>query len=178
MKFYIATSLKNVDQHNEIRDLLQEGGGEITYDWTTHEGGQEDEVADLKLAGIQAAGLVVVVFPAGVETYAELGAALAYGKIVALLADAVEWFFIKKQRKCAFCHHCNVIHCTHPTELVNILERLEAAVNTFAATVAAIQAPPVHYASPVANCTRETIGTRSTNVWADVTCKACLESQP
>lgn len=90
MKYYIATSLSNMPQHNELRDQLQALGHEITYDWTTHGPAWPHgvvkcaEVSQSEINGVKFADAVVVLLPGGRGTHIEIGAALAYGKQVFL----------------------------------------------------------------------------------------------
>ncbi|WP_341281298.1 nucleoside 2-deoxyribosyltransferase [Paenibacillus sp. FSL H8-0537] len=84
MKFYIASSLKNIENVRRVAESLKARGFQHTYDWTTHSSidtltklrniGQEE------VAGVMDADVVIVMFPAGKGSHVELGIALGAGK--------------------------------------------------------------------------------------------------
>jgi nucleoside 2-deoxyribosyltransferase len=82
MKFYIASGLENAALVKKVRDELQQGGDQITYDWTLH-GSVQDfpdkwrEVGHAEIKGVLDADFVVVILPGGKGTHTELGIALA-----------------------------------------------------------------------------------------------------
>ncbi|MFB7140181.1 nucleoside 2-deoxyribosyltransferase [Gottfriedia sp. NPDC056225] len=94
MKFYIASSLKNIELVRYVSKILIEKGFINTYDWTTNENvatleelkviGQEEKEAVIK------ADFVVVLFPAGKGSHIELGIALGSGKKVYLYSPNKE----------------------------------------------------------------------------------------
>ncbi|PEL11970.1 nucleoside 2-deoxyribosyltransferase [Bacillus sp. AFS017336] len=94
MKFYLASSLKNIELVRYVSKILIEKGFINTYDWTTNENvatleelkviGQEEKEAVMK------ADFVVVLFPAGKGSHIELGIALGSGKKVYLYSPNKE----------------------------------------------------------------------------------------
>ncbi len=94
MKFYLASSLKNIELVRYVSKVLIEKGFINTYDWTTNENvatleelkiiGQEEKEAVIK------ADFVVVLFPAGKGSHIELGIALGSGKKVYLYSPNKE----------------------------------------------------------------------------------------
>lgn len=111
MRFYIATSLENWQQHNLVRDILiKEFNWTITYDWTIHGSVQNEgqkritEVAYLEKCGVVNADVVIVLLPGGRGTHVELGMALVSCDNVYILADHVHGFFAHDERTCAFYH--------------------------------------------------------------------------
>lgn len=113
MRCYIATRLENHERHNAVRDALASVGIELTYDWSTHgpvwQAGAERirEVACNELNGVIEADFVVVILPGGRGTHAELGMALALGKMVYLLCETEETNQMLRAvpETCAFYHH-------------------------------------------------------------------------
>lgn len=121
MQFYIACGLKNIAQHNAVRDALRaEHGHRITYDWTIHgavrrtEPGGESrharltEVAGLEATGVRQAAYVVVLLPSGLlssgrGTHVELGMALALDIPVIAWTDD-QALFSDGPETCAFYH--------------------------------------------------------------------------
>lgn len=94
MKFYIATGFENKVEHNRVRDLLIEGGHEITYDWTVMEAGVTEfpiqrAIAKAEIQGVIDADFLIVLLPGKFGTHAELGAALALDKPVILCGEMV-----------------------------------------------------------------------------------------
>jgi nucleoside 2-deoxyribosyltransferase len=113
VKYYIATSLQNVDAHNKLRDYLNQMGHEITYDWTHHgpvfqEGlDRLREVAELEGRGVSEAEIVIALWPGGRGTHVELGMAIALEKRVLLFSDKNEHHQACPET-CAFYHHPRV----------------------------------------------------------------------
>lgn len=119
-KFYIATSLKRMKEHNLVRDHLIQNGHEITYDWTFH-GSQKytslerlAEIGKLQKQAVKHADVVVVLLPGGKGTHAELGMALGFGKPI-LLHSETSTSFALGEEICSF--YC----CSGVTQLVNLL---------------------------------------------------------
>lgn len=97
MRFYVATSVENRAAADELADLLIAAGWKQTHRWTAVdpvlEGSDEHTrraIALADLGGVLLADLVVVLAPGRRGTHAELGAALATGKRVVLVADSPE----------------------------------------------------------------------------------------
>lgn len=121
MKFYIATGLAYILEHNDLRDLLTAKGHEITYDWTIHGsvkgGGQEryTEIARNEARGIYDADFVVVMLnpPTSYNimrgTHVELGMAIACSTMpkIIIFANPSVWEQIEKN-PCIFYHHENI----------------------------------------------------------------------
>lgn len=88
--YYIASSLKNVDQVRELKKVLDAAGWRHTYDWTVHGSVQREgferiaEVAAAESQGVCEADVVIVLLPGGRGTHTELGMAIG-------LVDAVAW---------------------------------------------------------------------------------------
>jgi len=111
MKYYVATRLENYEAHNQVRDLLNDLGHELTYDWSQHgpvwQAGipRMREVCLLELGAIRAADFVVGLLPGGRGTHVELGYALALSKPVFLHSTRGEEHFTSHPESCAFYHH-------------------------------------------------------------------------
>lgn len=95
MRYYIATTLDNVEEHKKLKATLDLAGDyELTYDWTTHGsilGAREKrfvEVAALEANGVIAADVLVVILPGGRGTHTEFGMAVACGKPVIVVGPA------------------------------------------------------------------------------------------
>ena len=80
MKFYIASSLKNIDQVRYVSKRLKNKGFIHTYDWTVNE--NVTTLEELKAIGqkeknaVIEADFVVVLLPAGKGSHIELGIAI------------------------------------------------------------------------------------------------------
>lgn len=115
MKYYIATSLTRILQHNIVSDFLREIGHTLSYDWTVHGNVKSTskerlrEVCINELDGIKASEYVLVLLPGGPGTHVELGYALGSGKKVILHSEDPLLFELGSQT-CAFYHHPEVTH--------------------------------------------------------------------
>lgn len=115
MRFYIATGLQNVADHNRLRDALIAHGHEITYDWTTHGSVAHRgrrvlaDTAKAELAGVLTSEILFVLAPGGRGTHVELGAGLALGIPIVLIGSDDE-LFCAVPGTCAFYHHPKVMH--------------------------------------------------------------------
>ncbi|TDL60089.1 group-specific protein [Rhodococcus qingshengii] len=88
MKFYIASSFKNIEKVRYVSKKLKDKGFIHTYDWTVNENvttfeelkaiGQKEKNAVIK------ADFVVVLLPAGKGSHIELGIAIGNGKKIYL----------------------------------------------------------------------------------------------
>lgn len=119
MKYYIATGLEYIAEHNKIRDFLNSLGHEITYDWTAHGsvGGEGiarwNEISILVYNGVIDADFVVVVLHRPSEhniargTHFELGAAVAVGRDVIIYSSIEEQAMIHSN-PCVFDYHPQV----------------------------------------------------------------------
>lgn len=121
MKYYIATSIKRIKEHNLIRDALNALGHNITYDWTIHGSVKNTSSERLKKVGenmidaIKEADFIVVLLPGGKGTHTELGASLAYNKIVFLHTLDLNLMQLGDQT-CAFYYHNLVKQIESPLE--------------------------------------------------------------
>lgn len=91
MKFYIASSLKNIENVRQVAESLKARGFQHTYDWTTHS--NIDSITKLRkigqeeVSGVLAADIVIVMLPAGKGSHVELGLALGAGKKIYLYSS-------------------------------------------------------------------------------------------
>lgn len=106
LKYYIATTLSNAAEHNEVRDLLSTGNNyKLTYDWTSHGGvlgnGRKEceKVCKTEIEGVLQSDVVIVLLPGGKGTHTELGVALATHKRVILVVDD------RNKLDCVFYYH-------------------------------------------------------------------------
>ncbi|HEU5139405.1 MAG TPA: nucleoside 2-deoxyribosyltransferase [Bacillales bacterium] len=88
MKFYIASSFKNIDSVMYVSERLKKEGFVHAYDWTQNN--KATSIEELKEIGqnekraVMEADFVIVLFPAGKSSHVELGIALGQGKNVFL----------------------------------------------------------------------------------------------
>lgn len=84
MKFYIASSFKNIDSVRYVSKKLKEKGYIHTYDWTLNE--NVTTLEELKVIGqkeknaVIESDFVVVLLPAGKGSHIELGIAIGNNK--------------------------------------------------------------------------------------------------
>ncbi|MEK4760731.1 group-specific protein [Viridibacillus sp. FSL E2-0187] len=94
MKFYIASSLKNIDQVRYVSKRLKNKGFIHTYDWTVNE--NVTTLEELKVIGqkeknaVIEADFVVVLLPAGKGSHIELGIAMGNDKKIYLYSPNKE----------------------------------------------------------------------------------------
>jgi hypothetical protein len=128
MKFYIATSLSRIADHNFVRDALTALGHNISYDWTVHGSVKSvsverlQEVAFLELTGVLEADCVIVLLPGGKGTHIELGFAMGNNKKIFLHSEDFSLFALGPQTS-AFYHH------PHLTRLLCPLSDMGVAVH-------------------------------------------------
>jgi len=112
-KFYIASTLDNAEEARKLAAKVKVLGWEQTYDWTEHGSvqhynqQQRQAVAMAELDGVLKADIVFMLFPAKRGSHVELGAALASGSWIMILASADQ--LLKDGRTCAFYHHPQVL---------------------------------------------------------------------
>ncbi len=131
MKYYIATSLSRMGDHNLVRDAFSALGYEISYDWTSHgsvkstskERLQQVAINDLK--GVSGADFVLVLLPGGHGTHLELGYSIASGKRVFLHSEDPLLFEPGPQTN-TFYHHPEVIRLSCP--LADLAEVVHGAL--------------------------------------------------
>ncbi|MGO4500694.1 group-specific protein [Paenibacillus sp. 2RAB27] len=86
MKFYLASSFKNIDNVRYVAKQLKSMGYLQTYDWTMHTG--IDSLQELAAIGakekeaVLRADLFIIMLPAGKGSHVELGLALGAGKAI------------------------------------------------------------------------------------------------
>ncbi|NOU73613.1 group-specific protein [Paenibacillus sp. LMG 31458] len=94
MKFYIASSLKNIENVRLLAENLKSLGFQHTYDWSIHS--NIDSITKLRMigeeevSGVLAADVVIVMLPAGKGSHVELGIALGSGKKIYLYSSTNE----------------------------------------------------------------------------------------
>ena len=126
-KYYIATGLPRIKDHNLLRDQLNQRGFTITYDWTGHGSVKCTDketlrkVAHAEIAGVLSADIVIVLLPGGQGTHTELGAALASGKQLFIHSENQN-HFNPSEETCAFYHHNRIIQLDCP--LLEVPDRL------------------------------------------------------
>jgi len=91
MNFYIASSLRNIEQVREVSKRLKNIGYIHTYDWTVNE--NITTLEELSVIGkkeknaVIEADIVVVLLPAGKGSHIELGIAIGNSKQVYLYSS-------------------------------------------------------------------------------------------
>ncbi|MGM7701830.1 nucleoside 2-deoxyribosyltransferase [Pseudalkalibacillus sp. Hm43] len=91
MKFYVASSFKNVDKVRQVSKMLKSKGYIHTFDWTKNI--KASTLEDLKQIGqqeknaVSEADFIVVLLPAGKGSHIELGIALGLNKRVILYSQ-------------------------------------------------------------------------------------------
>lgn len=94
MKFYIASSFKNIGLVRYVSENLKNRGYIHTYDWTVNE--NVTTLEELKMIGekektaVIEADFVVVLLPAGKGSHIELGIAIGNGKNIYLYSPNKE----------------------------------------------------------------------------------------
>ncbi|CAG7645044.1 nucleoside 2-deoxyribosyltransferase [Paenibacillus allorhizosphaerae] len=90
MKFYVASSFKNIEKVRYVSEQLKHLGFTHTYDWTNPGGAltleRLKEIGQQERNAVIEADLVIVILPAGKGSHIELGIALGLGKKVYLYA--------------------------------------------------------------------------------------------
>ncbi|WP_421384797.1 nucleoside 2-deoxyribosyltransferase [Bacillus salacetis] len=94
MKFYVASSFKNIQQVRYVNEQLKQKGYIQSYDWTQN--GRASNIDDLKRIGneekqaVMSADFVVIILPAGKGSHIEMGIALGLGKKIYLYSPNEE----------------------------------------------------------------------------------------
>ncbi|MCB1114868.1 MAG: group-specific protein [Chlamydiia bacterium] len=131
MKFYIATSLSRVKDHNLVRDALMAHEHKLTYDWTLHGSVKSvskrrlQEVSLKELSGIASADWVIVLLPGGKGTHVELGFAIGRGKNVILHSEDDALFELGPETN-AFFHYPKLTRLTCP--LVDVAALMDSSL--------------------------------------------------
>ncbi|NQD65628.1 group-specific protein [Bacillus haikouensis] len=91
MKFYIASSLKNIHNVRYISEKLKLNGHTHTFDWTTLNPAVSleklQEIGQLEKEAVIQADVVIMLLPAGKGSHIELGIALALDKRIILYSS-------------------------------------------------------------------------------------------
>ena len=91
MKFYIASSFKNIDKVRYVSKRLKEKGFIHTYDWTLNENittlEELMEIGQKETNAVIEADIVVVLLPAGKGSHVELGIAIGNSKKIYLYSS-------------------------------------------------------------------------------------------
>ncbi|MGM7684869.1 nucleoside 2-deoxyribosyltransferase [Cytobacillus sp. Hm23] len=91
MKFYIASSFKNIERVKYVSEKLIAKGYTQTYDWTKNNRAstidQLRHIGQKEKDAVCEADFLVVLFPAGKGSHVELGIALGRGKKVYLYSE-------------------------------------------------------------------------------------------
>jgi len=115
LKIYVAGKWEEKETIRKLMNLLESVGHEITCDWTKHEYPVDNIKETLKayaIADIQAiADCDILIFYAENNlpyhgAFCEMGAALALGKLVFIVGDAID--------SCIFTHHPLVMKIGFP----------------------------------------------------------------
>lgn len=127
-KFYIATSLKRIKEHNILRDALLNKDWKITYDWTLHGSVKKTSYEKLKdvglkmIKGVFDSDVIIVLLPGGKGTHTELGMAIAKNKNIIIHAVSSKYFSLCDDT-IAFYHRENILQLTCPLiEIIDVLE--------------------------------------------------------
>jgi len=100
MKFYIASSFRNVDSVRNVTEKLKNKGHVLTYDWTGGNG--EKSLNDLREIGMKErnavieADIVIVLLPAGRGSHIEFGIALGQDKKIYLYSPDEDALDVEK----------------------------------------------------------------------------------
>ena len=133
--FYVASGLENAAEARRIAETLAARGWTLTYAWWTHGSVQAEgesrirEVAINEMDGVCRADYVLVMLPGGRGTHTEMGAAIALGKGVVLLATP-EQLCDASGRECAFYRHPLVAIESDEAGLLQFIEIAEAMRET------------------------------------------------
>jgi nucleoside 2-deoxyribosyltransferase len=91
MKFYIASSFKNIDKVRYVSEILKEKGYIHTYDWTLNKNittlEEIKEIGQKETNAVIEADFVVVLLPAGKGSHVELGIAIGNSKKIYLYSS-------------------------------------------------------------------------------------------
>lgn len=108
--YYIASSLRQVEEVREVQKLMAAQGWRLSHDWTTtrpvETPAQGAQCARECVEGVEDAEVIIVLLPGGRGTHAELGMALALEKPVLLYRAPRE--LLLGEQSCAFYHHPRV----------------------------------------------------------------------
>ena len=116
MKFYIASSFRNIENVRKAAEQLKRHGHVQTYDWTVHSSitsiSQLRDIGREEVNGIKAADVVVIMIPAGKGSHIELGMAIGLQKKIYLYASSDE--INERSATTTFYHIEEVEQCIGP----------------------------------------------------------------
>ena len=121
VKYYVATSLLNIDAQRQAVAELDSIGWNLTYDWTVHGSvaaeSKEDmiRIAKAEVNGVKAAEVIVILLPGGRGTHVELGIGLGMGKRIVMIGESDKF--------CLFHEHPSIERYDNISEFVVIQER-------------------------------------------------------
>jgi nucleoside 2-deoxyribosyltransferase len=91
MKYYIASSLGNIDTVRKVASILNEKGFVQTYDWTKNQRANSlkdlKEIGEQEIQAVLACDFLIVLSPAGKGSHIEFGMALGGGKPIYLYSE-------------------------------------------------------------------------------------------
>jgi nucleoside 2-deoxyribosyltransferase len=128
LKFYVASSFKNIDAVRYVSERLKNKGFIHTYDWTQNDRSssieQLMEIGKKEKNGVLEADFIVVLLPAGKGSHIELGIALGNGKRVYLYSPNDE---INDLEKTSTFYHLTEINKCNGTiqELIETISRAQ-----------------------------------------------------
>jgi nucleoside 2-deoxyribosyltransferase len=124
MKFYVASSFKNIDKVRYVSEQLKNKGYIHTYDWTKNERAltveELKQIGQKEMKAVIESDFIVILLPAGKGSHIELGIALGLNKKVILYSpnDEVNDF----AKTSTFYHLSEVVKFTGTIDdLVNFL---------------------------------------------------------
>ena len=110
-KFYIASTLSNVENVAIIADKFLKTGWQWSFNWTPFSSlgnlNSLKEISQNEVNGVLDCDLFLMLFPAQRGSHVELGIALASGKPILLLAPD-ENALLRNGLTCSFYHHPKV----------------------------------------------------------------------
>jgi hypothetical protein len=114
LKFYIASSFKNIGVVREISESLTNRGFLHTYDWTQNDKASSIEqlmyIGKKEKEGVMNADFIVIILPAGKSSHVELGIALGIGIKVYIYSPNDD--FNDLETTSTFYHLDEVMKCT------------------------------------------------------------------
>lgn len=125
MKFYLASSIENIENAKKVSAYLAYRGWSQTYDWTVHGPVNLDrdecgDIAQNEIAGVEAADVFFLLLPGRRGSHAEFGAALAMKKPVIILSTIKELLHNNTEVSCIFYWHPAVLERLVDDDLFNL----------------------------------------------------------
>jgi hypothetical protein len=113
MKFYVASSVENMEAAKLMMESLKEKGHKITFDWTTYEipkdlpenikDALKRDLSDRAVSGVMTADVLVLLLPGRRGAYTELGMALGSQHQVVIVVGS-------EDKSSSFIHSSRVNH--------------------------------------------------------------------